>query len=90
MQQIALLNAHCTGKGFHQLNFGGLLDVIKQAEGGSDRAQLGDLIREQNKIEGVLNADTLTDGDRDALKELASRRDAALTGGRLRASGPPG
>src|SRR5262249_45142835 len=78
--QIAVLKAYCENKTFHEVNFQELLDAVKQVEGGSGRERLSALIREQSVIEGVLNSDALTSGDRDALKVIVAQRDAVLAG----------
>jgi hypothetical protein len=52
--------------------------VIKKAEGGDERHQLAKIIREEDSIEAILRADALTDADRDALRDIAVRREEAL------------
>jgi hypothetical protein len=78
LEQVALLKSHCTGKSFEQIDFQACLDDIKHAERGEERAALAALIAEQNTLEAKLQADGLVDGDKDALRVLAAKRDDEL------------
>lgn len=79
LEQIAIIKDQCTGKSFEQVDFDECLAATKKAESGEDREQLAKIIREQDAIETVLKADTLTEADRDALLGIAAKREAALT-----------
>ena len=78
LEQIAILKRQCTGKAFGEIDFDACLEEIKKAEGGEEKDRLAKIIREQEAIEAVLNADSLTDADRDALRDIAVRREEAL------------
>jgi DNA repair exonuclease SbcCD ATPase subunit len=77
LEQVPLLKSHCTGKSFEGIELDGCIAIIKQAEGGEDRARLAELVRQQTSLESAVN-DGLTDDDLAKLKALATRRDRAL------------
>jgi hypothetical protein len=77
LHQIVLLQPHCTGKRFGEIDFDGCVTTIKAAEGGEDRGKLAELVTAQSTLEAAI-ADGLTDADRDALSALARKRDDAL------------
>jgi len=78
LDQIPLVKPHCTGKGFHEIDFDACVVTIKEAEGGDDRARLAQFVRDQATIEGLVN-DGLSDDHFRRLKDLADQRDATLS-----------
>jgi hypothetical protein len=78
LEQIELLKGHCSGKAFCEIDFAACTETIKAAEGGEDKAALALLIQQQQALEAVLNADTLLDEDRDALRAICTAREEAL------------
>ena len=78
LAQVELLKDHCTGKAFDQIDFQTCLNTIVGAEHSEERLELNRIIADQARLENVLQADTLTDTDREALKAMAASRDNAL------------
>ena len=78
LQQIPLLKPHCEAKPFDGIDLDGCLTTVKEAEGGEDRTRLAELVHQQAALETVI-VDSLTEANYDRLRELAARRDDALS-----------
>ena len=80
LDQIELVKAHSTGKPFDGIDFDACLTTIKEAEGGADRARLAELIREQARLEGLLN-DGLSQSDFGSAQAIGNRTRHSTCGG---------
>jgi AAA domain len=78
LHQIAILMPHCKDRTFAEINFDECLQTISLEEGGQDKVRHVELVR----LEATLTAQSKSgpsEEDHDALKNLASQRDAALS-----------